>query len=187
MAGNNPEAIERAVALLRVFEGLGDGDRRTPLLDPYRCPAGHMTIGYGHVIRDKLGVAVIDAAEARRLYDGGVTPAFAEALLAADVASFAERVQALVSVPLTARQLAVLISFAFNVGIGAFKVSTLRRRLNAGDYGAVAARAADGTLTGELLRWTKVRGVDLAGLVVRRQAEATAWIAATEGRPDGHA
>jgi lysozyme len=58
---------------------------------------------------------------------------------------------------------AALISFAYNVGIGALESSTLRKRVNANDWlGAVE----------QIKRWDKAGGVVLKGLVRRREAEA---------------
>lgn len=59
-------------------------------------------------------------------------------------------------------QKAALISFAYNVGIGAFRSSTLLRYLNAGKYGS----ACD-----QLTEWVKSKGKVLTGLVNRRNHE----------------
>ncbi|MFH4317138.1 lysozyme, partial [Acinetobacter baumannii] len=72
------------------------------------------------------------------------------------------RVQALVHVSLSDRQVAALTSFAYNVGLGAFARSTLLKKLNAGDVRG----AAD-----EFLRWTRVGNRTVRGLVARRRAE----------------
>ncbi|WP_081427791.1 lysozyme [Rickettsia felis] len=58
------------------------------------------------------------------------------------------------------KQQVALISFIFNCGSGAFQASTLRQKLNRGEY----LNAAD-----ELLRWVKAKGgVKLQGLLKRR-------------------
>jgi len=81
---------------------------------------------------------------------------------------FIPRVQELVSVPLTTNQLGALASFMYNVGEPNFTSSTLRKKLNAGDF--------EGALK-EFPRWNKVRNKDTgklepaAGLTDRRQAE----------------
>jgi lysozyme len=59
-----------------------------------------------------------------------------------------------------------LVSFAFNVGIGAFNGSTLLKLLNQGEVHQVPI---------QLMRWTKAGGKELTGLVVRRKAEADLW------------
>jgi len=59
-----------------------------------------------------------------------------------------------------------LVSWTFNVGVSAMRKSSLVRKLNAGDYGAVP---------GELARWNKVKGAVNPGLSNRRAAEAGLW------------
>jgi lysozyme len=121
-------------------------------LKAYRCPAGVWTIGYGHTHGVQEGM-VIDLAEA-------------EEILRLDLERFARGVELLLKVPVTDNQFAVLVSFAFNLGLGALAKSTLLRKLNAGDYAAVPE---------QLMRWTKAAGVELPGLVKRRKAEAELW------------
>ena len=55
-----------------------------------------------------------------------------------------------------------LVSFAFNLGLGALQSSTLRMKYNRGDVQG----AAD-----EILKWNKAGGKVLQGLVKRRAAE----------------
>lgn len=106
------------------------------------------TIGYGHT-GGVQSSQVVTRAEAKRL-------------LAQDLRTAAQAVARLIDVPLTTRQRMALISFTFNCGVGALEESTLRRKLNAGDYRG----AAD-----ELLRWNKAGGVEIWGLTRRRRAE----------------
>jgi len=72
----------------------------------------------------------------------------------------------LIRVPLSGDQFAALVSFTFNCGGGALEKSTLRKRLNLGDYDCVPY---------QLSRWCKAtvngRRVSLPGLVKRRAAE----------------
>ncbi|MEN6534626.1 MAG: lysozyme [Bryobacteraceae bacterium] len=130
-----------AVELIKQFEGLK--------LDAYNCPAGVLTIGYGHTGTDVVCGMKITAEEADRL-------------LRNDLRHFEKRVQQLVTVPLTQGQFDALVSFAFNVGLGALERSTLLRKLNAEDYRGAAE---------EFGRWTKAAGKELPGLVRRRRAE----------------
>lgn len=114
---------------------------------------GTLTIGYGstgaHV---KPGMAITEAQ--------------AQKLLLEDVDRFERAVDRLVKVPLTDNQFAALVSFAFNVGEGAFGKSTLLKKLNAGQYDAVP---------GELAKWVTSKKVRMQGLVNRRAAEAGLW------------
>lgn len=64
--------------------------------------------------------------------------------------------------PLTDGQKAAFLSFAFNVGNGAFCKSTLVHKANAGDMPGACA---------ELSRWVYAGGKQLPGLVKRRAAE----------------
>lgn len=67
-----------------------------------------------------------------------------------------------VKVEVTPTTWAAMLSFAYNVGTGAFRSSTLLRKLNAGD----TKGACD-----EMLRWSRVKKVVVQGLVNRRKAE----------------
>ncbi|HJD60050.1 MAG TPA: lysozyme [Rickettsia endosymbiont of Omalisus fontisbellaquei] len=72
------------------------------------------------------------------------------------------------SVPLTENQQAALISFIFNFGGGKFQASTLRQKLNRGEYSNAA---------NELLKWVHIKGgVKLQGLVKRRQKERALFL-----------
>lgn len=61
------------------------------------------------------------------------------------------------------RRIAALTSFAYNCGLGNYRISTLRRRVNQGDW-PEAAR--------EIVKWNKAAGRVMAGLTRRRVAEA---------------
>jgi lysozyme len=84
-------------------------------------------------------------------------------LLSRDLAIAEAAVRRLITIPLNQSQFDALVSFAFNVGEGALERSTLRRRINQGNW-ALAKR--------EFLRWVHADGKKLEGLVARRLAEA---------------
>ena len=122
---------------------------------PYKCSAGKDTIGYGHVMR--YG----------EVFEVPMTLEDAEALLRKDVQSFATGVQRLIVREPEQHEFDAMVAFAFNVGIGAFSTSTLRRHFNAGSIPEAA---------NEFRKWvwaTKPDGVRvrLPGLVRRREAE----------------
>jgi len=123
-------------------------------LRPYLCPAGVPTIGYG-ATRYLDGRPVL-------LSDLPISRDAAERMLALQL----ERTylpQTLALCPgLTGSRLAAIADFTFNLGAGALRASTLRRRVNAGDWGAVP---------GELRKWVRGGGRVLRGLVLRREAE----------------
>ena len=129
-----------AVDFVAQFEGF----RETP----YLCPAGVLTIGYGHT----HGVQPWDVIDADR----------AKQLLASDLELTAKSLLKFVNEKVTANQYIAILSFVFNVGTGAVLRSTFLRKLNSGDE----IGAAD-----ELLKWTKSKGKTLQGLVNRRRAE----------------
>ncbi|NJL53246.1 MAG: lysozyme, partial [Hydrococcus sp. SU_1_0] len=88
-------------------------------LGSYHCSAGVLTIGYGHTKTTKPN-QVITLGEA-------------ENLLKLDVQDAVGAVNKLVRVKLSQNQFDALVSFTFNVGIGAFSQSTLLKKLNNGD------------------------------------------------------
>jgi len=138
---------ELAAALARRFEGL--------YLKPYLCPAGVPTLGYGATFYED-GTKV-------KLTDPPISKERAEALLLWMVRTvFLPAVVKLCPVKMTPGQAAALIDFAFNLGAGNLRASTLRRRVNAGQWGDVPT---------ELRKWVMAGGRKLAGLVKRREAE----------------
>ncbi len=121
----------------------------------YLCPAGVLTIGYGHTGPD--------------VYDGRtVTPAEAAAIFSADIEKFAIMVEsALGSTRLNNDQFDACVSLAFNIGMGNFQASTLLKKIK--------ANAADPAIANEFKRWNKSNGRELPGLTRRRQEEANIY------------
>lgn len=141
-------ALPLAIPLVREFEGVR--------LRPYLCPAGVPTIGVG-ATRYPDGRAV-------RLSDSPITRELAEQMLADWLRR--ECVPAVLRLcpgADTPQRVAALASFVFNLGEAALEGSTLRKRVNAGDW--PAARA-------EMMRWVMAKGQRLPGLIKRREAEA---------------
>jgi lysozyme len=145
------EVPPQAVALAKQFEGFAF----VPKHDPerayvYRCPAGFLTIGFGHLCGPD---------------HPPITRAEGEALLALDLRAAVDA--ALLLCPVLwlepAARLAAVADFVFNLGAGRLQASTLRRRINQRDW-LEAAR--------ELRRWVHGGGKVLPGLVARREAEA---------------
>jgi lysozyme len=136
---------QKGIDLVKHFEGL--------FLKAYLCPANVWTIGYGHTgIKHNDGTVRAGRA---------ITKKQAEQLLADDLnAKYAPDVERFITVPLNQDQFDALVSFHFNTG--ALGKSTLRRKLNQGDYKGAAA---------EFARWTRGGGKILPGLVRRRRAE----------------
>ena len=61
------------------------------------------------------------------------------------------------------RRLAAIISFAYNCGLGNYRISTLKKRVDASDWAGACE---------EIVKWNKAGGRILPGLTRRRQAEA---------------
>lgn len=129
-----------AVPLIKEFEGCR--------LKAYKCPADVWTIGYGHTDGVKEG--------------DEITQQEADRLLANDVDIFSAGVKRLVRSDINRNQLGALVSFAFNVGLGNLRHSTLLKLLNADDFVGAA---------NQFPRWNKAGGKVLAGLTRRREAE----------------
>ncbi len=127
-------------------------------LQIYKDVRGLDTIGVGHLL------TVDDVATGR--YQAGLTTQDAMELLAADLVPREAQVRALVTVPLTDCQLDALVSFAFNIGLHAFKTSTLLRRLNAGFSAEVPT---------QMREWNLTDGKICQGLVNRREKEIALW------------
>lgn len=141
------DALVMAEALCKRFEGL--------YLRPYLCPAGVPTIGYGATFYEN-GRRVL-------MTDPPITKARAEQLLRWHLTRrFIPAVMALCPGAETPQQVAALADFAFNLGEGNLRTSTLRRKVNAGQWDEVPA---------QLMRWNKAGGRVLRGLTRRRQAE----------------
>jgi lysozyme len=91
------------------------------------------------------------------------TQAQADAWLEEEYDKFEAGVLKLVKGKATPNQLGALVSFAYNLGLGAFGSSTLLKKHLAGKYGEAKL---------EFARWNKEGTRVLAGLTRRRAAEA---------------
>lgn len=146
------EVSEKCISLVKRFEGL--------VTRAYKCPAGYLTVGYGHTGKDVVPFMIITEEEAERL-------------LHKDLAKFASKISFSLEqdkIKVNQNQFDALCSFAFNLGYSALVFSTLWKKLKAGDY----TGASD-----EFLKWVyitkNVNGekikIRLKGLETRRNAE----------------
>jgi lysozyme len=136
------------IDLIKKFESLQ--------LKAYLCPAGVLTIGYGHTGDVARGQVITEHQ--------------ANVILSLDLEKFEEGVTDLtkdVKPPLNPNEFSALVSFAFNVGIAALSKSTLLKFLLRGDR----TNAAD-----EFKRWTKAKGKELPGLIRRRADERALFL-----------
>ena len=143
------EAVEVAAALCRPFEGLK--------LQPYICPAGYPTIGYGTVWKPDGSKVTMEHPP--------ISKETAEAWLVHELrhnylAGVLKASPGLLARP---RALGAMTDFAYNLGVARYRASTLRKRVDAGDWEDAKE---------QLMLWTRGGGKVLPGLVRRRQAEA---------------
>jgi lysozyme len=132
---------------------------------PYQCPAMLYTVGVGHVIDPSH--AKVPFTERKTLpipagWDRVLSNDEIDEILRKDLTRFEQGVLRLIKVKLTQGQFDALVSFSFNVGLGNLQNSTLRMKLNRGDYDGAAE---------QFLVWTKAGGKVLKGLVIRRTHE----------------
>lgn len=135
---------QKGLDLIKRFEGFR--------AEPYLCPAGVWTIGYGTtnlVSKDSRPVSMEEAEQLLR-----------EALM-----PIANELNRVLPESLTQEQFDAVCSFCYNLGTGAFLASTLRMVIERDpkDYGRIRK---------EFAKWVNVNGRKMNGLVNRRMAEA---------------
>ena len=145
------ELLERTLELAEPLIAKWEGCHRRVAdgrFVPYLCPAGYWTIGYGRLVSAS---------------HPPITHAQALDYLRSDTLRHLRYVYELAPVvaPSPSRA-AALASFVFNLGQGAFRASTLRRRVLVGDWAGAA---------GEFPRWIDGGGKPLNGLLRRRIEE----------------
>lgn len=133
------------INLIKNFEGCR--------LTAYKCPAGVWTIGYGHTKGVKKGQKITKEQAVNILQD--------------DLKTYENGVKKAVKIDLNQNQFDALVSFTYNVGLGAFRTSTLLKKLNKKDFTGASK---------EFPRWNKANGIVLKGLVKRREAEKILFI-----------
>lgn len=137
------------IQAVRQFEGLH--------LTAYRCPAGRLTIGYGHTCGVTQGQTI--------------THAQAEAFLIDDLTRALSQVLYIIPIPLTQSQADALTDFVFNLGEASLKKSTLLQK--------IIKKAPTPQIQSEFRRWvyaTIPQGRrKMPGLITRRNWEAAMW------------
>lgn len=143
-------ALSIAVGLAKPFEGLS--------LTPYYDPVGYPTIGYGQLLS-------LDKWSDLSKYPP-ITLNVAEQLLAKSMNNALKQViyvSPILALPDNYRKLGAITDFVYNLGIGNYNASTLKKKVNAGEW----INAVE-----QLLRWNKAGGKVLKGLTLRRKAES---------------
>ena len=141
---------DEGLRLIKNFEGVR--------LKAYKCPAGVITIGYGHT----------GMLNGKPLTMGTtITQAQAEDLLKQDLVKYENYVKSLKR-DFNENQQAALVSFVYNCGLGSLQ-SLCRNR-------------TDKQIAEALLLYNKAGGKVLAGLTKRRKAERELFLKPVEGQ-----
>ena len=148
---------KEGIALIKRYEGYKT--------TPYRCAAGKITVGYGHVIGN--GLQLPDE------WNRNFSMEEVDGILRDDLNRFERGVERYCPVKLTQGQFDALVSFSFNLGLGVLQRSTLRQKINRGD--ADAAKV--------ILKYNMAGGRILKGLTRRRIAEYRLFTAPTDRIP----
>ena len=145
--GQIQQAVNTTAELCKKWEGFSDR--------PYICPAGYPTIGYGTVYKpDGTKVTMQDSP-----IDKGTAEAWLEVTIVSNLKQVLKASPHLINYPNT---LAAITDFVYNLGIGRYNASTLKRRINQQDWrGSVI----------ELRKWVYGSGKKLLGLIKRREDE----------------
>jgi lysozyme len=140
--------LELAAELCRRFEGFRS--------KPYLCPAGVPTIGYGSTYyadgrKVTLEDPPMDEPTARELLMVELEHTYLPGVL--------RNCPGLIT---DVRKCNAIVDFCYNLGIGRLQTSTLKRKINAGDWEGAKE---------QLMLWTRGGGKVLPGLLKRRTAE----------------
>ncbi len=137
----------KCFAIVKAFEGLS--------LKAYKCPAGIWTIGFGNTFYPN----------GTRVKQGEViTESRAIELLKTTLDFFEKQVDNMTRDDLSQNQFDALVDFAYNVGHGNLKSSTLLKLVN--------VNPNNPAIKDEFLKWNKAKGSPLKGLTRRRNSEA---------------
>jgi len=146
------KAVGAAIKLIKKWEGF--------MPEPYLCPAGVPTIGYGSTFYED--------GERVKMTDEKVSRKRAEEILISHVKDVEAQVKSVLKKEVTDNQLGALISFTYNLGIGNFRDSTLLLFVN--------VNPCDENIPIQLRRWNKAGGKVLKGLVARREEEVELYL-----------
>jgi lysozyme len=139
--------MKEAIELIKKFEGCK--------LVAYQCSAKVWTIGFGSTFYENGAKVQIGDT---------ITQHRAESLLLITANKFAVEVRKLVKSNINEKQMAALISFAFNLGMGALSKSSLLKLVNSNPNSP--------QIRNEFMKWINAGGKPLNGLIRRRKAEA---------------
>ena len=136
------------IELIKKYEGFRS--------EPYKCPADVPTIGYGATYYPN-GAKV-------SLSDPSISKEYAEKLLKEMLKTYEVGVDRYVKANINVNQFDALVSFSYNLGLGALQKSTLLKKIN--------INPSDPQISNEFKKWVRAGGVVLKGLERRRKEEA---------------
>jgi lysozyme len=162
---------EKGEHLMHFFEGYRN--------KPYRCSAAIWTVGWGHAMyADQLNLPNVR----KEGYTGLIRSDYQLKgednrvwskdelvnLFKVDIDTF-ERGVLRLSPTLASHQskFDAVVSFAYNAGLGNYQRSTIRMKVNRGDWEGAAEA---------FMSWTKAGGKEVSGLVKRRKAEVALFL-----------
>lgn len=132
----------------------------------YLCSAGVPTIGWGETEAVQLGMRWTEDQVDARFHQ--------------QVVKFTHIVESMLTRPATPNQLGALVMLAYNIGLGAFKTSTVLRLHNAGDFeGAARAFGLFNKARDPITKQLRV----VPGLTARRLFEAALYLEPEDGAP----
>lgn len=129
---------QKGIDLIKKYEGFSE--------KPYLCPAQIPTIGYG--------ATYYENGKKVTMQDALITESRGVELLKHLLVTYEKAVDS-------------FVSFAYNLGTGSLKSSTLLKKVN--------TNPADPTIKDEFNKWVNAGGKKLPGLVKRRMDEATLY------------
>lgn len=136
---------QKGIDLIKKFEGCK--------LYAYRDSVGVPTIGYGHIKNVKMGMSI--------------TQQQAEQFLKEDIVPIEKELNGL-CINFSQNHFDALCSFVFNLGVGNFNSSTLKKY--------IVANRSDIEIAGQIVRWVNAGGKPLLGLKKRRVEEANMFV-----------
>ncbi len=146
---DNEELIQNGVKVVYTWDSLVTRikSREGLILEPYKCAAGYMTIGYGHLITERDSVLL-----------GGITEKQADSLLRKDLNYSKKWVKK--NLKLKGTKLIAITNFCFAFGTSKLHRSTLYKRIQKGEK-----------IDEEILRWVKINGSTNPNLQEEREFE----------------
>ena len=146
------QVSQKCIDLVKRYEGF--------ISHAYLCPAGVISIGWGHTGSDVKQGMVITEGEA-------------EILLKKDLNKFASKITFSLEqdkIKVNQNQFDALCSFAFNLGYSALVFSTLWKKLKQGDYEGASEEFLKWVYITKNVNGEKIK-IRLKGLETRRKAE----------------